>query len=109
MAHETTLLEQRMVNFNISKDNKEVKDEKLPIKLFLSFNTYFVYSVPEQKALSVGKIRAKLLGSTVAIRALVVRISEVKPMMVVATYNCDLCGHEIYQEVDGRPDFLPLT
>jgi DNA replicative helicase MCM subunit Mcm2 (Cdc46/Mcm family) len=30
---------------------------------------------------------------------MVTRISDVKPLVYVVTYTCDLCGSEIYQEV----------
>lgn len=32
-------------------------------------------------------------------RGIVMRSTEVKPMIVVATYSCDLCGGETYQPV----------
>ncbi len=107
VAHETTLWEQRMSNFQ-DRDTRE-RGERLPFRLYQHYNVYFVKDRPEEKALSVGRLTAKHLGQLVAVRALVVRMTEVKPQMVVATYNCDLCGHEIYQDVDGRPDFLPLS
>lgn len=35
------------------------------------------------------------------VRGVVTRVSEVKPMMVVATYSCDQCGAETYQPVSA--------
>ena len=39
------------------------------------------------------------IGHLVKIEAMVVRISDVKPLVRVATYTCDVCGYEIFQEV----------
>jgi DNA replication licensing factor MCM7 len=33
------------------------------------------------------------------VKGMVTRISDVKPMVSVVTYTCDICGCEIYQEV----------
>jgi len=39
------------------------------------------------------------MGKLVTVRGIVTRCTEVKPMMVVATYTCDQCGAETYQPV----------
>lgn len=41
------------------------------------------------------------------IRGIVVRATEIKPMMQVATYTCDQCGAETYQPI-GSTAFMPL-
>ena len=43
----------------------------------------------------------------ITIKAIVVRVSDVKPMITVATYICDACGFEIYQTVTNRV-YTPL-
>lgn len=35
-------------------------------------------------------------------------MTEVKPLLMVVTYTCENCGHEIYQEVTSRT-FNPLV
>jgi len=35
----------------------------------------------------------------VTIRAMVARVSDVKPLAKVVTYTCEQCGFEVYQEV----------
>jgi DNA replication licensing factor MCM7 len=35
----------------------------------------------------------------VRVSGIVTRVSDVKPLVEVATYTCDQCGFEIYQEV----------
>ena len=68
------------------------------------------------------------MGKLVNIRGIVTRTTEVKPVMVVATYTCDQCGSESYQPVSytvllqmanngilfvcvqiSAPTFLPLV
>ena len=49
--------------------------------------------------LSVREVKAELIGKLVNVRGIVTRATEVKPVMVVATYTCDQCGAESYQPV----------
>ena len=53
-------------------------------------------------------MKAKYIGQLVQIKAVVTKISEVKPMMQVATYTCDVCACEIYQIVSSI-QFTPVT
>lgn len=52
-------------------------------------------------------VKADCIGKLVTVRGIVTRVTEVKPMMVVATYSCDQCGAETYQPVSGRGVELP--
>lgn len=56
--------------------------------------------------LSIRELRAELIGSLVECKAIVVRASEVKPLIVMATYSCDACGCEIYKPVVSK-EFNP--
>ena len=38
-----------------------------------------------------------------------VRVSNVKPCLKVACYVCDVCGHELYQLINDRKNYEPLT
>ena len=60
-----------------------------------------VHLVPPalSKSKSLRKVGAADIGHLVKIEAMVVRISDVKPLVRVATYTCDVCGYEIFQEV----------
>ena len=60
-----------------------------------------VHIVPPalSKSKSLRKVGAADIGHLVKIEAMVVRISDVKPLVRVATYTCDVCGYEIFQEV----------
>lgn len=49
-----------------------------------------------------------MIGNLVNVRAMVVRVSEVKPLINVASYICEECGYEMYQPVHGR-QYTPLV
>jgi len=59
------------------------------------------------KTLSVREVKASDIGSLVAMQGMVTRVSDVKPKIVVATYTCDLCSYETYQEVVSKT-FMPI-
>lgn len=52
--------------------------------------------------MSIRNLKSNKIGSMVTIKAIVVRVSDVKPMITVATYVCDACGFEIYQTVTNK-------
>ena len=58
------------------------------------------------EAKTVRDIRARDIGKLFCLRGVVTRVSDVRPRVVVATYTCDQCGCEIYQEVYS---FLSLS
>ncbi|GBG59606.1 hypothetical protein CBR_g49870 [Chara braunii] len=60
------------------------------------------------KPRSLREVKAADIGHLVCIKGIVTRVTDVKPLMSVATYTCDICGFEIYQEVTGRT-FMPLV
>ncbi|EGD80725.1 DNA replication licensing factor MCM7 [Salpingoeca rosetta] len=59
-----------------------------------------------QKGRSIRQVDAKDIGSLVTVEGIVTRATAVKPLMSVATYSCDACGSEVYQEVKS-PNFMP--
>jgi DNA replication licensing factor MCM7 len=58
--------------------------------------------------LAIREVGARQIGRLVKVRGMVTRVTDVKPLMSVATYTCDVCGFEIYQEVKARK-FMPLS
>ena len=52
-------------------------------------------------------VRSRSMGRLVTISGMIVRASDVKPQCVVATYTCDECGVEIYQDVQNKREFMP--
>lgn len=59
------------------------------------------------KPIPVREVKAKDIGKLVTITGVITRTSEVKPMLVVATYTCDTCAAETYQPI-GSQSFMPL-
>lgn len=57
---------------------------------------------------SIRQVKASDVGGLVKIKAIITRMSDVKPLMSVATYTCESCGHELYQEVKSR-QFTPVS
>jgi DNA replication licensing factor MCM7 len=48
------------------------------------------------KTQAISDLKAEDIGSLVIIKAIVVRVSEIKPHIVIATFACDICGCENY-------------
>jgi DNA replication licensing factor MCM7 len=65
--------------------------------------TCFIYpGMKKIKPINLRNMKASMIGSLVNVRAIVVRITEVKPLIQVACYVCESCGCEIYQSVQRR-------
>ncbi|XP_025921527.1 DNA replication licensing factor MCM7 [Apteryx rowi] len=96
------LLEQR------GRDAGETRDpqNQYPPELLRRFELYFK-APSTAKARVVRDVKADCIGKLVTVRGIVTRVTEVKPMMVVATYSCDQCGAETYQPIQS-PTFMPL-
>jgi DNA replication licensing factor MCM7 len=54
------------------------------------------------------EVKASDIGHLVAVKGMVTRVTDVKPMVTVVTYTCEVCGSEIYQEITGN-QFMPVT
>jgi DNA replication licensing factor MCM7 len=61
-----------------------------------------------QAVLAVRAVRGAHLGKLITVRGIVTRVSEVKPLLLVNAYTCDMCGNEIFQEI-AQKSFTPLT
>jgi DNA replication licensing factor MCM7 len=111
VAHKDTLdvyiehrliAEQRLYSGDASRDPKN----RFPDELLRRFEVYF--KAPSTcKSVSVRQIKANRIGKLVNVKGVVTRVTEVKPMLQVATYTCDRCGAETYQPIGG-PSFMPL-
>ncbi len=47
----------------------------------------------------ISLLKADQIGHLVVTKGMVTRVSEIKPEILVATYACNICGCENYQEV----------
>eukprot|EP00533_Pseudo-nitzschia_delicatissima_P003406 CAMPEP_0116083570 /NCGR_PEP_ID=MMETSP0327-20121206/3346_1 /TAXON_ID=44447 /ORGANISM="Pseudo-nitzschia delicatissima, Strain B596" /LENGTH=876 /DNA_ID=CAMNT_0003574471 /DNA_START=56 /DNA_END=2686 /DNA_ORIENTATION=- len=61
----------------------------------------------EARGVSLRHVRSKSMGRLVTITGMIVKASDVKPMLQVAAYTCDVCGSELYKETHNKRDFLP--
>lgn len=77
-----------------------------PAALMRRFEVRLVPGV-KTKAVPIRDVRAAKVGSLVRIKGMVTRVSNVKPLLTVATYTCEACAYEVYQEVNAR-QFTPL-
>ena len=59
------------------------------------------------QAVPLREVRAPNIGQLVTVRGIATRVSEVKPLLSCATYTCESCGYEIYQEITGTA-YMPL-
>uniref|UniRef100_A0A183SWJ1 DNA replication licensing factor MCM7 n=1 Tax=Schistocephalus solidus TaxID=70667 RepID=A0A183SWJ1_SCHSO len=86
-------------------DMREIRS-KFPPELLRRFEVYFIGRT-QFKPVSVRTVLASSIGHLIQVRGIVSRTTEVKPLLRVATYTCDRCGAETYQEITS-PSFMPL-
>ncbi|TMW59668.1 hypothetical protein Poli38472_004737 [Pythium oligandrum] len=77
-----------------------------PAALMRRFEVRLVPGV-KMKAVPIRDVKASKVGSLVRIKGMVTRVSNVKPLITVATYTCESCAYEVYQEVNSR-QFTPI-
>lgn len=69
---------------------------KFPTDLLRRYEAYFV-ARKNSPVMSIRNVLSAELGCVIRLKAIVTRITQVKPLMKVATYTCDRCGSEAYQ------------
>ncbi|KDR14096.1 DNA replication licensing factor Mcm7 isoform X2 [Zootermopsis nevadensis] len=97
------LMEQRL---HQPGEQRDVRN-KYPPELMRRFEICFK-DMSLNKPVPIRDVKAEHIGKLVTVRGIVTRCTEVKPMMVVATYTCDRCGAETYQPVNSLT-FMPLV
>uniref|UniRef100_A0A0K0DCR9 DNA replication licensing factor MCM7 n=1 Tax=Angiostrongylus cantonensis TaxID=6313 RepID=A0A0K0DCR9_ANGCA len=90
----------------LSGTAEEVR-KKYPPQLLRRFEVIFKCR-ETMKPLAVRDIKANCVGKLVTVSGIVIRSTEVKPLLEVMTYACDTCSAEVYQPVTG-PSFMPAT
>jgi len=58
--------------------------------------------------MAVRDVRGAHLGKLITVRGIVTRVSEVKPLLLVNAYTCDVCGSETFQEISNK-QFTPIA
>lgn len=89
-----------------AKDPNQKQNIGIPPELERQYHISFTPG-PKQHFVKLREIKANSIGSMVAVKGIVTKISDVKPCMQVAVYACDACGFEIYQVVTGK-QFTPM-
>ena len=93
-------------NNNNQNNNKDADTTSLPLTLQRRYEI-LVEERKNMEILDLRNVKAKHIGKLVKLRGIVTRISDVKPLLLIATYTCQDCGFENYQEVKSR-SFMPL-
>lgn len=101
-------IEHRLMMEQRGRDPADTRDPRnqYPAELMRRFEVYFK-PPSTAKPKVVRDVKAESIGQLVAVRGIVTRATDVKPMMAVATYTCDQCGAETYQPIQS-PTFMPL-
>lgn len=57
--------------------------------------------------MAVRDVKGSHLGNLITVRGIVTRVSEVKPLLQVNAYTCDICGSETFQDISNKT-FMPI-
>ena len=75
-------------------------NERIPFSVHKNYDVAIVYGTNGKvKPKAISDLKAEDIGCLVVVKAIVVRASEIKPEIAVATFACDICGCENYIEV----------
>ncbi|CAF0807088.1 unnamed protein product [Brachionus calyciflorus] len=95
------LAEQRLYPADAPREARN----RFPSELLRRYELYFKHS--QMKSVSVRQIKARSIGKLVNVKGVVIRATEIKPLLQVATYTCDRCGAETYQPIQSA-SFMPI-
>ena len=59
-------------------------------------------------SMAICEVKGMHLGKLITICSIVTWVSEVKPLLLVNAYTCDICDSEIFQEI-SRKEFTPIA
>lgn len=85
----------------------EGTQEGFPEHLLRRYNLYF-QPLRSDVAMAVRDVKGIHLGKLITVRGIVTRVSEVKPLLLVNAYTCDVCGAETFQDVSHK-QFTPIV
>ncbi|TFK54605.1 MCM-domain-containing protein [Heliocybe sulcata] len=87
-------------------EQTEGAQEGFPNHLLRRYNLYF-RPLRSDIAMAVREVRGAHLGRLITVRGIVTRVSEVKPLLLVNAYTCDVCGSETFQDISSK-QFTPI-
>ncbi|XP_015795208.1 DNA replication licensing factor mcm7-B [Tetranychus urticae] len=102
-------IEHRILAEQAAKGSDDVSADlynKYPPQLMRRYEIYFK-APAKQRPISVRSVKAQSIGKLVTVKGIVVRCTDVKPMITVATYTCDKCGNEAYQPINSY-SYIPM-
>jgi len=74
---------------------------------YASFSNLYFRPLASDLPIAVREVKGALLGRLITVRGIVTRVSEVKPLLQVNAYTCDVCGSETFQDISNKT-FAPL-
>lgn len=101
-------IEHRLMMENRMRQPNEQHEarNKFPTELMRRYEVYFK-DMTLSKSIAIRDVKGIFIGKLVTVKGIVTRSTEVKPMMLVATYTCDQCGAETYQPIASL-SFMPV-
>ncbi|KAI0263377.1 minichromosome maintenance protein mcm7p [Gloeopeniophorella convolvens] len=89
--------------------NEQIEGEEdgFPKHLLRRYTLYFKPLLSDV-SMAVREVKGAHLGKLITVRGIVTRVSEVKPLLLVNAYTCDVCGSETFQEI-SRKEFTPIA
>ncbi|KIM49345.1 hypothetical protein M413DRAFT_438531 [Hebeloma cylindrosporum] len=84
----------------------EGAQEGFPEHLLRRYNLYFK-PLTSDIPIAVREVKGSSLGRLITVRGIVTRVSEVKPLLQVNAYTCDVCGSETFQDISNKT-FSPI-
>ena len=101
----------RLQNMNLANDDKDKEgksNSRIPKELTRRYELVIIPGPgSKNKTIPLRQLRAEQIGSLQTIKGIVVKMTDVKPFLKVASYSCDVCGYEIYQVINQRT-YMPL-
>nr|CCA20701.1 conserved hypothetical protein [Albugo laibachii Nc14] len=88
-------------------DAANTRTANIPNALLRRFEIHLIPGI-KLKPVAIRHVKARHVGALVRITGMVTRVSNVKPLLTVATYTCEICAFEVFQEVNAR-QFTPLS
>ncbi|KAF9535247.1 minichromosome maintenance protein mcm7p [Crepidotus variabilis] len=80
--------------------------DTFPQHLLRRYNLYF-QPLSSDVPIAVRDVKGAHLGHLLTVRGIVTRVSEVKPLLLVNAYTCDVCGSETFQDISQKT-FMPI-
>ena len=103
-----------LANYTLANPTLALRSAEDAIKRMVShaltnpFIHFRITGLPQDSRLEVRKLRAKHLGTFLAVEGLVRKATEVRPRVTVAEFECVRCGHRTTVEQEGMQYHEPL-